>query len=416
MDAQAAARLGDEIAHGFGVAAMVAGAVAGALIGAAVVAATAATGGLAAVILAGSIAAGGLSMFQIVKGLTTIFELPEPTTGVLIRGSFNVYVNSRNAMRAGDDVSATCSGLPLNHPLWPFPVLIAEGSATVYINGKPAARLQSKMVCGAHIKTGSQNTFIGGPTERVAFVLDLEEWLHTGLEALGLAALAGGLLLAAVCYAGFKVEHVRGHHVHVSTPEDASSSRYGQSLYSFLPHAYKHNFLNAWRLESERLKRKGLPALHWRNELIWWYAISALFLLGFSLAFGWLGAIFFLGQSVMAFTLLEIVNYVEHYGLHRRRLDNGRYERTTPEHSWNSNFLLTNLFLFHLQRHSDHHAYAKRRYQVLRHYDSSPQLPNGYAGMIVLALFPPLWRAVMDPKVRAYYAGEEYQLTDTQRI
>ncbi len=133
---------------------------------------------------------------------------------------------------------------------------------------------------------------------------------------------AGGLLLAAVCYAGFKVEHVRGHHVHVSTPEDASSSRYGQSLYSFLPHAYKHNFLNAWRLEAERLKRKGLPALHWRNELIWWYAISALFLLGFSLAFGWLGAIFFLGQSVMAFTLLEIVNYVEHYGLHRRRLDN----------------------------------------------------------------------------------------------
>lgn len=198
MDAQAAARLGDEIAHGFGVAAMVAGAVAGALIGAAVVTATAATGGLAAVILAGSIAAGGLSMFQIVKGLTTIFELPEPTTGVLIRGSFNVYVNSRNAMRAGDDVSATCSGLPLNHPLWPFPVLIAEGSATVYINGKPAARLQSKMVCGAHIKTGSQDTFIGGPTERVAFVLDLEEWLHTGLEALGLAALAGGLLLAAM--------------------------------------------------------------------------------------------------------------------------------------------------------------------------------------------------------------------------
>ncbi len=198
MDAQAAARLGDEIAHGFGVAAMVAGAVAGALIGAAVAAATAATGGLAAVILAGSIAAGGLSMFQIVKGLTTIFELPEPTTGVLIRGSFNVYVNSRNAMRAGDDVSATCSGLPLNHPLWPFPVLIAEGSATVYINGKPAARLQSKMVCGAHIKTGSQDTFIGGPTERVAFVLDLEEWLHTGLEALGLAALAGGLLLAAM--------------------------------------------------------------------------------------------------------------------------------------------------------------------------------------------------------------------------
>jgi alkane 1-monooxygenase len=225
---------------------------------------------------------------------------------------------------------------------------------------------------------------------------------------------AGGLLLAAVCYAGFKVEHVRGHHVHVSTPEDASSSRFGQSLYAFLPHAYKHNFLNAWRLEAERLKRRGLPALHWRNELIWWYAISALLLLGFTLAFGWLGALFFLGQALTAFTLLEIVNYVEHYGLHRRKLDNGRYERTTPHHSWNSNFLLTNLFLFHLQRHSDHHAYAKRRYQVLRHFDDSPQLPNGYAGMIVLALFPPLWHAVMDPKVRAYYAGEEHQLSESQ--
>lgn len=225
---------------------------------------------------------------------------------------------------------------------------------------------------------------------------------------------AGGLLLAAVCYAGFKIEHVRGHHVHVSTPEDASSSRFGQSLYAFLPHAYKHNFLNAWRLEAERLRRRGLPVLHWRNELIWWYAISALFLLGFTLNFGWLGALFFLGQAVMAFTLLEIVNYVEHYGLHRRKLENGRYERTNPHHSWNSNFLLTNLFLFHLQRHSDHHTYAKRRYQVLRHFDDSPQLPNGYAGMIVLALFPPLWRAVMDPKVRAYYAGEEHQLSESQ--
>ena len=225
---------------------------------------------------------------------------------------------------------------------------------------------------------------------------------------------AGGLLLAAVCYGGFKIEHLRGHHVHVSTPEDASSARYGQSLYAFLPHAYKHNFLNAWKLEAERLTRKQLPALHWRNELIGWYSVSAVLLLSFGVAFGWLGALFFIAQAMVAFTLLEIVNYVEHYGLHRRKLDNGRYERTNPTHSWNSNFLLTNLFLFHLQRHSDHHANAKRRYQVLRHFEESPQLPNGYAGMVVLALCPPLWRAVMNPRVRAYYAGEEHQLTDSQ--
>ncbi|WP_203299774.1 alkane 1-monooxygenase [Marinobacter sediminum] len=221
---------------------------------------------------------------------------------------------------------------------------------------------------------------------------------------------AGGFLLSLVCYAGFKVEHLRGHHVHVSTPEDASSSRYNQSLYNFLPQAYLRNFLNAWKLEAQRLERKGEKAFSWRNELIWWYSISALVFIAFTVAFGWLGAAFFLVQSFIAFTLLEIVNYLEHYGLHRRKLDNGRYERTTPEHSWNSNYFLTNVFLFHLQRHSDHHAYAKRRYQVLRHHDIAPQLPAGYAAMIVLATIPPLWKRIMNPRVEAYYRGEEHQL------
>lgn len=221
---------------------------------------------------------------------------------------------------------------------------------------------------------------------------------------------SGGFLLSLVCYAGFKVEHLRGHHVHVSTPEDASSSRYNQSLYNFLPQAYVRNFLNAWKLEAERLQRKGQKALNWRNELIWWYSISALVLVGFTIAFGWLGAVFFLGQSFIAFTLLEIVNYLEHYGLHRRKLDNGRYERTGPEHSWNSNYFLTNVFLFHLQRHSDHHAWAKRRYQILRHHEVAPQLPAGYSAMIVLAMVPPLWRRVMNSRVEAYYEGEEHQL------
>ncbi|WP_404369554.1 alkane 1-monooxygenase [Marinobacter sp.] len=221
---------------------------------------------------------------------------------------------------------------------------------------------------------------------------------------------AGGLLLSLVCYGGFKVEHLRGHHVHVSTPEDASSSRYNQSLYEFLPQAYTRNFMNAWCLEAEKLKRKGHSPLSWRNELIWWYGISALALIACTIAYGWLGAAFFLGQSFIAFSLLEVVNYLEHYGLHRRKLENGRYERTGPEHSWNSNYFLTNVFLFHLQRHSDHHAFAKRRYQVLRHHEVAPQLPAGYAAMIVLALVPPLWKKVMNPRVEAYYKGEEHQL------
>ncbi|HEY0663461.1 MAG TPA: alkane 1-monooxygenase [Thiobacillaceae bacterium] len=227
---------------------------------------------------------------------------------------------------------------------------------------------------------------------------------------------AGGFLLSLVTYAGFKVEHVRGHHVHVSTPEDASSSRYGQSLYAFLPHAFIHNFLNAWSREAKELRRRGYSPFSWRNELIWWYSISGLFLLGFTLAFGWKGALYFLATSFFAASTLEVINYIEHYGLHRRKLENGKYERTTIHHSWNSNFLLTNLVLFHLQRHSDHHAYAKRRYQVLRHHDESPQLPLGYAGMFVIALIPPLWFRVMNPRVEAYYAGESHQLTANQTV
>lgn len=221
---------------------------------------------------------------------------------------------------------------------------------------------------------------------------------------------AGGFLLALVTYAGFKVEHVRGHHVHVSTPLDASSSRYNQSVYPFLRNAFVQNFLNAWRLEAKRLHNRKLPAFHWRNELIWWYAISALVCTGLIAAFGPLAGLLFVGQSFFAAAELEVVNYIEHYGLHRRKQADGRYERVTPEHSWNSDYFLTNMFLFQLQRHSDHHAYPRRRYQMLRHFDQSPQLPAGYASMVVLALIPPLWRRVMNPRVEAYYRDDPEQL------
>lgn len=206
MSAEAAARMGDEIAHGFGLAAMIAGAVAGAVVGAAIVAATAATGGLAAVIIAGAVAGGGLAAGQIMSGLTTIFNLPEPTSGVIATGSPNVLTNIRPAVRAMLDV-AGCTGIPMNHPPLPMPVPVAEGSATVLINGMPASRLKSKLMCGAHLKSGSENVIIGGETARLGFVFDLEAWMKTGLEVLGIGALIGGALFAiaagVVATAGF---------------------------------------------------------------------------------------------------------------------------------------------------------------------------------------------------------------------
>jgi alkane 1-monooxygenase len=217
----------------------------------------------------------------------------------------------------------------------------------------------------------------------------------------------GGALLASVGYHGFKIEHLRGHHVHVSTPEDASSARYGQSLWHFLPRALWRNTRNAWRLETQRLARSGRPALHWRNELLWWTALWLGFAALAGAVFGVRGLAFFLLQGLFAAVSLEIINYIEHYGLERRRLGNGRYERPSHLHSWNSGYRLSNAMLFQLQRHSDHHETPRRRYAALLHHDDSPQLPGGYASMFLLALVPPLWFALIDPRVRGLRARLE---------
>jgi len=220
-----------------------------------------------------------------------------------------------------------------------------------------------------------------------------------------LERIAGGLLLTSVGYYNFKIEHFRGHHVHVSTPQDASSARFGQSLWHFLPRALLRNTVNAWRLEAQRLRRQGHPWWHWRNELLAWSALWWMLLAASWIWLGVRGAAGFVLQGLIAACALEIINYVEHYGLERRRLADGRYERTTHLHSWNADFTLTNLLLFHLQRHSDHHAHASRRYQVLLHHPDSPQLPAGYATMFVLALLPPLWFRIMHPRLAQWRAG-----------
>jgi len=129
--------------------------------------------------------------------------------------------------------------------------------------------------------------------------------------------------------------------------------------------------------------------------------------IGVGLAFGPGALVFLFIQGFVAIALLEVVNYIEHYGMERQRLENGRYEKVNPRHSWNASHWMTNYFLFNLQRHSDHHAHPNRRYQLLRHFEESPQLPNGYAGMVLLALVPPVWRKVMDNRLAAYSSQEK---------
>ncbi|PHN26085.1 alkane 1-monooxygenase [Pseudomonas sp. ICMP 460] len=221
-----------------------------------------------------------------------------------------------------------------------------------------------------------------------------------------LEVLLAKVTLAPTFYGHFYTEHNRGHHVRVATPEDPASSRLGESFWAFLPRSVWFSAVSACNLERERLRKLGLPALHWNNAVLsaWLYSVV---LWGAMIA--WLGTAvipFLIIQALYGVSLLEVVNYVEHYGLKRQTLPNGRYERCSPLHSWNSNRIVTNIFLFQLQRHSDHHANPTRSYQSLRHFDESPQLPFGYASMIVWAYVPYLWRRRMDHRVVNHYGGD----------
>jgi alkane 1-monooxygenase len=214
------------------------------------------------------------------------------------------------------------------------------------------------------------------------------------------------IALAPCGYGHFFIEHNRGHHVRVATPDDPASSRLGESFWRFWPRTVFGSARNGWRLEKSRLRRMGKGTWTLRNDVLNAWAMTLVLWAVLVAVFG-VGVLPYLVlQAALAFSLLEAVNYVEHYGLLRQTLPNGRPERVTPRHSWNNNHLTTNLFLYHLQRHSDHHANPTRRYQALRHFDDSPQLPAGYAAMILLAYFPPLWRRIMDKRVIAHYGGE----------
>ncbi|TXI99446.1 MAG: alkane 1-monooxygenase [Aquabacterium sp.] len=212
--------------------------------------------------------------------------------------------------------------------------------------------------------------------------------------------------LAPTFYGHFYVEHNRGHHKNVSTPVDPASSRMGETFWAFWPRTVVGSLRSAWHLEAERLARSGKGVWSLSNENLQSWSMSVLLWGAVLAVFGWVALPFLLIQAVYGFSLLEVVNYLEHYGLLRRTLPDGRVERCMPEHSWNSNHMVTNLFLYHLQRHSDHHANPTRHYQALRHFEESPQLPAGYAAMILLAYFPPLWFAVMDKRVIRHYRGD----------
>jgi alkane 1-monooxygenase len=212
------------------------------------------------------------------------------------------------------------------------------------------------------------------------------------------------ILMTSVTYAHFCVEHIHGHHRFVATRRDPATSRLGETVFAFVLRSIVGGAVSAWRLEGERIARTRTPAWTLRDRRLRMPLLTTLVYAGIWLAFGPKGALLFLAQGLVAIVLLEIVNYLEHYGLTRREIEPGRYERVGPEHSWNSSHLVSNAYLFNLARHSDHHYLASRPYEMLRHWDDgeAPQLPSGYAAMLMVALVPPLWFRIMDPRVAAW--------------
>lgn len=214
------------------------------------------------------------------------------------------------------------------------------------------------------------------------------------------------LALAPACYGHFYIEHNRGHHRDVATPVDPASSRMGESIYRFVLREMPGGFRRAWQLERERLARCGKSPWSLDNEVLQ-PALISLALYGALVAMlGWQILPFLLLSAFWGAFQLTSANYLEHYGLLRRKLENGRYEVCQPHHSWNSNHLFSNWALFHLQRHSDHHAHPTRRYQSLRNFPDLPRLPSGYFGMYLLAYVPPLWFRLMNPRLIEAVQGD----------
>lgn len=227
-----------------------------------------------------------------------------------------------------------------------------------------------------------------------------------GHQTDGLERFLAKLSLAPGAYGHFFVEHNRGHHVRVATPEDPASSRFGETFYEFLPRCVIGSFRSAWQIEKRRLEKQGKSVWHWSNDNLQGWAMTATIWGALLVWLGWAALPYLLIQAVYGGSLLEVVNYLEHYGLMRQKKADGSYERCQPQHSWNSNHVITNVFLYHLQRHSDHHANPTRSYQALRNFEDVPRLPSGYSAMILIAYVPWLWFRLMDPKVVAHYGGD----------
>lgn len=209
----------------------------------------------------------------------------------------------------------------------------------------------------------------------------------------------GKILLIPSHYTHFFIEHNHGHHLHVSTPEDPSTAKYNQNLYSFWFQTVMGTYVKAWQIQKKLNQVENRSWYSVKNDMIWFTIIQISYLFSVYYFFGFIGFIVALFSGIVGFLLLETINYIEHYGLKRSQVNSGRYERVSEKHSWNSNHVLGRIILYELTRHSDHHYKSQKKYQILEYHDVSPQMPFGYPTSMVLSFFPPIWFTIMNKRI-----------------
>lgn len=245
-------------------------------------------------------------------------------------------------------------------------------------------------LAGFALSVGMVSGFVG--------IATAHELLHRGSRA-------AFPMMALLGYSHYCVEHIAGHHVNVATQEDAATARRGESFYAFLPRTILAGLRSAWRIERRRLARLGRSAVSARNRILVWHGVTLALVAVVWWVLGAKSVILFIAQAAVAYSILAGIDYLEHYGLVRDRLPDGRYERIGPAHAWNSNHLATNLSSFNLGRHTAHHIRASTPYYRLRAEAEAPQLPHGYFTTMLIALVPPLWFRVMDRELDAWRAA-----------
>lgn len=345
-----------------------------------------------------SVWAGGLASFSIwgfVFGLIPLFDL--------VVGD-DVLNQSKEEQR---ELHHTVGFRLVTLLVVPAQIALLCWGAHTAVNGVAGSALSATELIGLGLGVGLFTGAIG--------ITVAHELCHKGGM---LEPLCGRFLMCSVCFGHFHIEHTLGHHKAVATDEDPATARYGENFYAFLPRVVLGEYASALHIEARRLRTKGLP--WWQSEMLWYSVVSLAVCGALCRGIGAGAAPFFALQSLTAILLFESVNYLEHYGLERRVVGEAgaagaslltkRYEPVTAMHSWDTAARITNTLLFKLQRHADHHAHAGKRYQTLQVDAKSPQLPSGYATCILLALVPPLWRAVMHPRLMAFRATQKGQV------